>query len=250
MNNPNPWIFGIHAVESALKNHPEDVIQIVVVKNPSNKRLLRVIEWIRSQKLHIIYENIEFLDAQVSDRHQGIIAHIAKTNYNSEKQLKQDVTTWDQPLILVLDNLEDPRNLGACLRSADAVGVTAVIMTKNKSAPITAITRKTAAGAVDHLAIYQVSNLARALEIIKEAGVWVYGTDCSEESNSIYQTDLKGSVAIVVGNEGKGLRHLVKQQCDHLIHIPMDGSVQSLNVSVATGISLFEAKRQRLPDLN
>ena len=248
MNNPNPWIFGIHAVESALKNHPEDVIQIVVVKNPSNKRLLRVIEWIRSQKLHITYENIEYLDAQVSDRHQGIIAHIAKTNYKSEKQLKQDVTTWDQPLILVLDNLEDPRNLGACLRSADAVGVTAVIMTKNKSAPITAITRKTAAGAVDHLAIYQVSNLARALEIIKEAGVWVYGTDCSEESNSIYQTDLKGSVAIVVGNEGKGLRHLVKQQCDHLIHIPMDGSVQSLNVSVATGISLFEAKRQRIID--
>ena len=245
MSNKSHWIFGIHAVESTLKNNPEDVLQVFIVQNPGNKRLLRLMDWMRSQKIHIQHQPIEFLDDQVSDRHQGIIAQIGSNHFKTEQQLKQDVQDWQNPLLLILDNLEDPRNLGACLRSADAVGVTAVIMTKNKSAPITAVTRKTAAGAVDELEIYQVSNLARAMETIKAAGIWIYGTDCSESSESIYTTDLSGSVAIVMGNEGKGLRHLVKQQCDHLVHIPMSGSVQSLNVSVATGISLFEAHRQR-----
>ncbi|WP_395373806.1 23S rRNA (guanosine(2251)-2'-O)-methyltransferase RlmB [Marinicella sp. W31] len=245
MSNKSHWIFGIHAVESTLKNHPEDVLQVIIVQNPGNKRLLRLMEWMRSNRIHIDHQPIEFLDEQVSDRHQGIIAQIGNNDFKTEKQLKQDVNDWQNPMLLILDNLEDPRNLGACLRSADAAGVTAVIMTKNKSAPITAITRKTAAGAVDELDIYQVSNLARALETIKAAGIWVYGTDCSDASESLYETDLSGSVAIIMGNEGKGLRHLVKQQCDHLIHIPMNGSVQSLNVSVATGISLFEAQRQR-----
>jgi len=248
MNSKSHWIFGIHAVESAIKQQPQDVLQVVVMKNPSNKRLLRLMDWMQAKKIHISHESIGFLDAQVQDRHQGIIAQLGRTDFKSEKQLKNDAGNWQNPLLLVLDNLEDPRNLGACLRSADAVGVTAVIMTKNKSAPITAVTRKTAAGAVDHLDIYQVSNLARALEIIKAAGIWVYGTDCSVDSTSIYETDLSGAAAIVMGNEGKGLRHLVKQQCDHLIHIPMNGSVQSLNVSVATGISLFEASRQRVKD--
>ncbi|MGJ8663881.1 MAG: 23S rRNA (guanosine(2251)-2'-O)-methyltransferase RlmB, partial [Marinicella sp.] len=145
----------------------------------------------------------------------------------------------------VLDCIEDPRNLGACLRSADAAGVNAVVFGKDKSASITPVTHKTAAGAVEHLDIFQVTNLVRAIETMKEAGVWIYGTALEENSQNIYQTDLTGPVAIVMGNEGKGLRHLVKQSCDHLIHIPMSGEVQSLNVSVATGVALFEVTRQR-----
>ena len=146
---------------------------------------------------------------------------------------------------MILDCIEDPRNLGACLRSAEAAGVTAVVFGKDKSASITPITHKTAAGAVEHLEIFQVTNLVRAIEAIKEAGVWVYGAALDEESVDIYQSELTGPIGLVLGNEGKGLRHLVKQSCDHLIHIPMAGQVQSLNVSVATGVALFEVIRQR-----
>ena len=179
-----------------------------------------------------------------------MVASIQAVHLKSEKDLKVSLRKWTDdaeksPLILILDCIEDPRNLGACLRSADAAGATAVVFGKDKSASITAITHKTAAGAVEHLELFQVTNLVRAIEAIKAAGVWVYGTALDTDSLNIYQTDFTGPVALVLGNEGKGLRHLVKQSCDHLIHIPMAGQVQSLNVSVATGVALFEVVRQR-----
>ena len=141
--------------------------------------------------------------------------------------------------------IEDPRNLGACLRSADAAGVDLVIFPKHKAAGLTATARKTAAGAAETLRIYQVTNIVSALEILKNNGIWVAGTDCEADSKSIYQSDLTGALALVMGNEGKGIRPLVKKHCDFLVHIPMAGTVQSLNISVATGITLFEALRQR-----
>ena len=189
--------------------------------------------------------SLQELDRLCSERHQGVVASIQSVQLKSEKDLKLRLEQWHSPLILVLDCIEDPRNLGACLRSANAAGVTAVVFAKDKAASITPITHKTAAGAVEHLEIFQVTNLVRVIDTIKAAGVWVYGTALEVGSQNIYQTDLTGPIAIVMGNEGKGLRHLVKQSCDHLIHIPMAGEVQSLNVSVATGITLFEVVRQR-----
>lgn len=244
-DNNKQWIFGIHSVENVIKKDPASISEIHICNESKNQRLVKLLTLIKAKSIPFYHKSTQQLDAQSPEKHQGVMALIETTVLHGEKQLKQDVKSWEAPLLLILDNIEDPRNLGACLRSADAAGVDAVILTKNKSAPITPIARKTAAGAVDNLNFYQVSNLSRALEIIKQAGIWVFGTDCSDESMSIYQADLKGAVALVMGNEGKGLRHLVKENCDHLIHIPMSGEVQSLNVSVATGISLFEALRQR-----
>lgn len=244
-NDEGDWIFGVHAVDGAIEKMPDRIVQVVISKQSRNQRVQLVIDHAQSLGIDLRYENVQVLDRQVKGRHQGVIACVRSESYKTEQQLKKDIQQWSLPLVLVLDSIEDPRNLGACLRSADAAAVTAVVMTKNKSAPITAVTRKTAAGAVDSLTIYQVNNLARVLSIMKEQGIWVYGTDCSSDSVSLYRADLTGGVAIVMGNEGKGLRHLVKQSCDHLVHIPMTGSIQSLNVSVATGVTLFEAVRQR-----
>ncbi len=237
-------IFGIHAVEMALKAG-DQVQEIWLQKDAQNKRLLNLLKAIEKTAVPLNRVSLQALDKLCDDRHQGVVAKIHAVQLQSEKDLKAQLKNWHNPLILVLDCIEDPRNLGACLRSADAAGVTAVVFSKDKSASITPITHKTAAGAVEHLNIFQVTNLARAIEAIKEAGIWVYGTALEENSQNIYQTDLTGPVAIVMGNEGKGLRHLVKQSCDHLIHIPMAGEVQSLNVSVATGVALFEVVRQR-----
>ncbi len=236
-------IFGIHAVENAVKSG--HVTEVWILRESKNQRLNKLKAQIEKAGISNNWLSPAELDKMCAEKHQGVLAKVEHLQIHGEKQLKEQLNNWENPLLLILDNIEDPRNLGACLRSADAAGVTAVIMTKSQSAPITAITRTTAAGAVDHLNLFQVSNLARAIETIKQAGVWVYGTDCSERSESLYQTDLKGAVAIVMGNEGKGLRHLVKEKCDHLIHIPMAGEVQSLNVSVATGVTLFEVLRQR-----
>lgn len=237
-------IFGIHAVEMALKAG-DQVKTVWLQQDAQNKRLLKLLQAVEQAGLPLKRVSLQELDRLSGERHQGVVASIHSVQLKTEKALKQALSDWHNPLILVLDCIEDPRNLGACLRSADAAGVTAVVFSKDKSASITAITHKTAAGAVEHLQIFQVTNLVRAIEAMKAAGVWVYGTALDETSQDIYQTDLTGAVAIVMGNEGKGLRHLVKQSCDHLIALPMAGVVQSLNVSVAAGITLFEVVRQR-----
>ena len=146
--------------------------------------------------------------------------------------------------LLILDNVTDPHNLGACLRSADAAGVHGVIAPKDKAVGLTSTVSKVACGAAETVPFYQVTNLARTLKELQERGIWLYGT-AGEASESVFKTDLKGPIAIVMGAEGKGLRRLTRESCDHLINIPMTGSVSSLNVSVATGICLFEAVRQR-----
>ena len=149
------------------------------------------------------------------------------------------------PLILILDSIQDPRNLGACLRSANAAGVDCVVINKDGSAPINALVYKTSAGALNQLKIFQVTNLARTIKALQKENIWVVGLDGSTNT-SIYQIDLKTPTALIMGAEGSGLRKLTKQSCDQLAFIPMQGNVESLNVSVATGISLFEASRQRL----
>jgi 23S rRNA (guanosine2251-2'-O)-methyltransferase len=239
------WIFGIHALDSAILRNPENIVQIMMAKDNTNQRLDGIVAAAKQLGLKITHEPIGHLNRHCKERHQGIIALIKVPKLPDESDLKQDIKSIETPFILVLDNIEDPRNLGACLRSADAAGVDLVIIPKHKSAGLTPVAKKTAAGAADSLKIYQVTNIVKSLEILKDNGVWVAGTDLAEGSKSIYQSDMKGALALVLGNEGKGIRPLVRKHCDFLVHIPMYGTVQSLNVSVATGIVLFEASRQR-----
>ncbi|WP_455198376.1 23S rRNA (guanosine(2251)-2'-O)-methyltransferase RlmB, partial [Kaarinaea lacus] len=179
-------------------------------------------------------------------RHQGVVASAIAPRVLSESELDTllDKLT-DPPFLLVLDGVTDPHNLGACLRSADAAGIQAVITTKDRSASLTPTAVKVASGAAQTVPFVQVTNLARCLRNLKDRGIWLAGLD-GEAEQSLYDTDLSGPLAIVMGAEGKGLRRLSREHCDYLARIPMAGTVESLNVSVATGVCLFEAHRQRL----
>ncbi|MEE8342874.1 MAG: 23S rRNA (guanosine(2251)-2'-O)-methyltransferase RlmB, partial [Gammaproteobacteria bacterium] len=179
-------------------------------------------------------------------RHQGVVAEVEAARPGGERELVKALEKMEEPpFLLVLDRVQDPHNLGACLRSADAAGVHGVIIPKDHSVGLTPVVRKVACGAVEAVQVYTVANLARALEHLKEAGVWIYGA-AQEASDPLYNSDLTGPIALVLGGEGKGLRRLTQERCDGLLAIPMAGSVESLNVSVAAGIMLFEARRQRL----
>jgi 23S rRNA (guanosine2251-2'-O)-methyltransferase len=178
--------------------------------------------------------------------HQGIAAEILLPTLPNQEELMNYISKLKKiALILILDSIQDPRNLGACLRSANAAGVDCVIINKDGSAPISALVHKTSAGALNQLKIFSVTNLARTIKALKGKNIWVIGLDGSAET-SLYQVDLTTPSAIIMGSEGSGLRALIKKSCDQLVMIPMQGNIESLNVSVATGVTLFEASRQRL----
>jgi len=180
------------------------------------------------------------------DRHQGIVAEVKVQQAGNETALESLLTHIEEaPFLLILDGVQDPHNLGACLRSAEAAGVHAVIAPKDNACGLTATVRKVSSGASEQIPFILVTNLARTLRQLQDNGVWVVGTALHHSSRSIYETDLKGPLALVLGAEERGIRRLTAETCDSLIHIPMAGSVESLNVSVATGICLFEALRQR-----
>ena len=177
--------------------------------------------------------------------HQGIVAEVILPQLPGQEALISFVTKLSSnPLILMLDSIQDPRNLGACLRSANAAGVDCVVVNKDGSAPINAVVHKTSAGAINQLKIFQVTNLVRTIKSLQAQELWVIGLD-GDVTTSIYDINFIDSTVIVIGTEGKGLRQLTKKTCDQLVTIPMIGNVESLNVSVATGIALFESRRQR-----
>ena len=177
--------------------------------------------------------------------HQGVISEVMTPPISNEESFFHSITKFDQkPMILILDSVQDPRNLGACLRSANAAGVSHVIINKDGSAPINSLVHRTSAGAINNLQIFHVTNLSRTIKEIQKIGIWVVGLDGNTQS-SIYSVNLDGAIAIVVGSEGKGIRPLIKKTCDQVVSIPMSGNIESLNVSVATAITLFEIKRQR-----
>ena len=181
-----------------------------------------------------------------TNNHQGIVIEVEMPGELSESDLKTAVENLASPaLFLVLDNVQDPHNLGACLRTADATGVHGVIITKDNATGITPTVCKVASGAAETVPVYQVTNLARTLRWLKGEGLWIMGAD-GETSQTVYTTDFTIPLALVVGTEGKGLRRLTKEQCDMLVAIPMMGQVESLNLSVATGVLLYEAVRQRI----
>jgi len=180
-----------------------------------------------------------------SEKHQGIVAEIILPPLPGQEALIEFITKISSsPLILMLDSIQDPRNLGACLRSANAAGVDCVVINKDGSAPINAVVHKSSAGAINQLKIFQVTNLSRTIKSLQAQELWVIGLD-GEVKTSIYDINFIDPTVIVIGSEGKGLRQLIKKTCDQLAQIPMIGNVESLNVSVATGIVLFEGRRQR-----
>ncbi len=243
-------IFGLHAVEAALKQDAESIEQLWCDKQRRDKRLQGLVQlaakrWIKPQQL----SRDELDKLAPGGKHQGVVAQVKQssaTTARNETFLEQLLTDLEvAPFLLVLDGVTDPHNLGACLRSADAAGVHAVIAPRDRACGLTPVVRKVASGAAETVPFVQVTNLSRTIKSLRDAGVWVIGTALEEGAMSLYERDLKGPLALVLGAEGKGIRRLTRENCDELVYVPMAGTVQSLNVSVATGVCLFEALRQR-----
>ncbi len=239
-------VYGVHAVAALLGSDPGRVRALWVLDGRDDARLRDVVAAANAAGIRIERKGRRELDrATDGGRHQGVLAICAATVLASESEFELRFPLLPDPkFILVLDGVMDPRNLGACLRSAEAAGVSAVLLPKRRSAPVSEVARKTASGAAESLFIVEVTNLVRRLEWLKAAGVWVIGT-AGDAATAWTAIDYVKPVALVLGGEGKGMRALTRETCDELASIPMAGAVSSLNVSVATGILLFEVVRQR-----
>ena len=240
-------IYGIHAVKAFLDNAPERLIEVLVLKGREDKRLMPLLNELQRLGVSIQQVNRQTLDNKSQGEvHQGIIARVVPQKELNEHDLDAILSQKKNPLLLILDGVTDPHNLGACLRTADAAGVDAVIVPKDKSAQLTPTARKVACGAAEVMPLIRVTNLARTMRDLQEHhNVWIVGT-AGEAESGIYEAKLTGSIALVMGAEGDGMRRLTREHCDQLISIPMAGSVSSLNVSVATGVCLFEIVRQKM----
>ncbi len=241
--DPNNLIYGVHAIKQILKKTPERVIELFLIDD--QKRFQDILDL--TKEYGVSYNIIarskldKWLPGQV---HQGIAAHVKLQQSKTEDELLDLIEDTTKPLLLILDGVQDPHNLGACLRVADAANVTAVVAPKDRSVGLNPTVRKVASGAAETVPFVQVANLSRTMKVLQDQNIWLMGMD-GEASKSIYQEDLSGRIALVLGAEGAGLRQLTKKNCDMLLKIPMLGQVESLNVSVASGICLFEAVRQQ-----
>lgn len=240
------WVGGIHAVGSLLELEPASVLELLVVRDARNPRLEQLQELASGHGIAVQKAPRTTLDRLAAGlRHQDVLARVQEGPGHDERDLPELLAAaGGRALFLVLDGVTDPHNLGACLRSAAAASATAVIVPRDHSAPLNAAARKAAAGAAGRLPLLRVTNLARTLATLKKAGVWLFGLD-GDAPESLYQHDLGGPLALVLGAEGRGMRRLTAQACDYLVAIPIDPVMESLNVSVAAGICLFEARRQR-----
>jgi 23S rRNA (guanosine2251-2'-O)-methyltransferase len=238
-------LFGFHAVGVRIKTAPASVIEVYVDPTRRDARMKQFLARAREAGVRLIEaDGPRLAKLAGSAGHQGVAARVepiamARTLDDLLDELE------GPPLLLVLDGVTDPHNLGACLRVADGAGAHAVIAPKDHAAGINATVSKVASGAADTVPYFMVTNLARTLGELKERSIWIYGT-AGEATQSLYQTDLRGPAALVLGAEGDGMRQLTRKTCDVLMHIPMQGAVESLNVSVASGVCLFEALRQRI----
>lgn len=239
------FVFGLHAVQTLLKTAPHRIHELYLLKDRQDARLQKVINAAKQQGIPCQWFARQKLDQLVEGNHQGVIAKAQPGETHSEDFLWQHLEALEvPPFVLILDGVTDPHNLGACLRTAEAAGVHAVIAPRDNSASLNATARKIACGAADIVPYVTVTNLARTLKTLQEQGIWLIGT-AGEAKTSAYEQSLTGPLGIVMGAEGKGMRRLTREHCDHLVNLPMAGEVSSLNVSVATGVILFEAVRQR-----
>ncbi|MET1219818.1 MAG: 23S rRNA (guanosine(2251)-2'-O)-methyltransferase RlmB [Glaciecola sp.] len=245
MAQQQEWLYGIHALQAVLERDPARILEMFIVKGRDDERLHRVVNLARKHGISVQFAQRKVLDDKTKgEQHQGVVARALPAKALTEADLDAIIEREPQPFLLILDGVTDPHNLGAVLRTADAAGVHAVIVPKDKSANLNPTVRKVACGAADVVPLIQVTNLARTINDIQTQGVWVIGT-AGEAATTIYETDVKGPIALVMGAEGKGMRRLTREKCDSLIKLPMFGSVSSLNVSVATGVCLYEIVRQR-----
>jgi 23S rRNA (guanosine2251-2'-O)-methyltransferase len=238
-------IYGLHAVRVMLERHPERVLAVRLAQQRADPRVRAIEELARSNGASIERIDAHALKQQLGDvAHQGVTADITPLPPWTEDQLLAALQDAQSPLLLALDGVQDPHNLGACLRSADACGALAVIVPRDRAAQLTPAVRKVAAGAAETTPVVAVTNLVRTLKLLKDAGLWVVGADAAAEKTAP-DVDLKGPVVLVLGAEGSGIRQLTRQNCDFMVRLPQLGAVESLNVSVAAGMLLYEAVRQR-----
>lgn len=236
-------IYGIHAVEAVIRNQPENVLQVFVQQGRNDNRITSILSIAKNSGISIqAISNDKLKEKCPKSRHQGVVAEVRR-NKGSAVTV-ESLLDKEELLLLVLDEVQDPHNIGACLRTADAVGADAVIVSKNRSPALTAVMRNVASGAAETVPYIMVSNLAQILDKIKESNVWVIGTS-GEARQTIYDTRVNKRMALVMGSEGKGMRRLTTEACDELVSIPMQGSVESLNISVATAVCLYEIRRQQ-----
>ena len=238
-------IYGINTVHKALQKQPDQLLRVYLQADLGQKRLARFADELRAETLSIEKVSPEELESITgTSKHQGVAAAMLATGPMDDHQALEYLEGIDDPLILVLDSIEDPRNYGACLRTADAAGVDLVVSGRSRGVDITPVVSKVASGAAETQAIARVANLARFLKALRDINVWIIGTD-EDGSATLFESNLTGPLAIVMGAEGKGLRRLTREHCDLLVQLPMRGSVESLNISVAAGVCLYEALRQR-----
>lgn len=238
------FLYGFHAVTQKLKLSPGHAMKLYCVKN-QNPRLTKAIHLAQKSNISIEYCDkkrlSEFVD---SDKHQGCVLQVKQSEVQASSLEELLQVRESNDLYLILDGVQDPHNLGACLRTADAAGVKAVVVPRDRATGVTAVVQKVAAGAAETVPVITVTNLVRSIERLKESGIWVVGTT-GEATESLYNADLAGPIALVMGAEGEGMRRLTAESCDFLVKLPMLGQVESLNVSVATGICLYEIVRTR-----
>lgn len=241
----NEWLFGLHTVLTILQTEPERVLELRLQRGRDDERLRKVQQRAERLNLPASWVNRTDLDRMAEGSHQGVAALCRQGKLRDETFLWQLLARHEgAPLLLVLDGITDPHNLGACLRTADAAGVLAVLAPKDRSVGMTPVVHKVASGAAEAVPFIAVTNLARTLDELKARGIWIVGT-AGEAEQLIYDADLNGPLALVMGAEGSGLRRLTRDHCDFLVKLPMAGTVSSLNVSVAAGACLFEAVRQQ-----
>lgn len=240
------YVYGIHAVSALLINPHRQTKKVYINQERTDKRLQDLLDLAIERQIPVEKLPQQKMNQRFADiAHQGVVAIAGNLRDYNESDLPNLLMACKQPsLLLILDGITDPHNLGACLRTADATGVDFVIIPKDKSASITPVVSKVACGAAESIPVVRVTNLVRAIETVKQSGVWVYGA-AGEAFETLYNIDCHSSIAIVMGAEGEGLRRLTREHCDGLFSLPMLGSVESLNVSVATGVCLYEVVRQR-----
>jgi 23S rRNA (guanosine2251-2'-O)-methyltransferase len=238
-------IYGVHAVQSLLKQHPDRVLELRLAERRDDPRVRAIESLARERGTKVLRVDAQTLQKALGDvTHQGVAAEVLPLAPWSEDELVGALGDARAPLILALDGVQDPHNLGACLRTADACGALAVVVPKDRAAHLTPVVRKVAAGAAETVPLVTVTNLVRTLKLLKEAQLWVTGAD-AEAPMTAAEVDFTGGTVLVMGAEGAGLRQLTRQTCDHMVRLPQLGAVESLNVSVAAGMLLYEVVRQR-----
>jgi 23S rRNA (guanosine2251-2'-O)-methyltransferase len=238
-------VYGLHTVRALLTRSPRRVLKVWLQQGRGDQRAAQVEELARAANLPVERVDAQRLRGWLGEvAHQGVVAEIEALRPMDEDDFHEQLTHTTDPLVLALDGVQDPHNLGACLRTADACGVLAVVVPRDRAATLNAAARKVAAGAAETTPVVTVTNLARCLRLIKDAGLWIVGADAGAPQRAA-EVDLRGGRCLVLGAEGRGLRELTRRGCDWLVRLPSEGSVESLNVSVAAGMLLYEAVRQR-----